>query len=306
MMSKVNQTKQNLFNFGSTLLFNRQERKFQQKMYDRQRADNLADWNMNNEYNSIPNQMARFKEAGLNPNLIYGQVNNAPPIKSADYSGANTTKPELSFQANPFMDYVNLAAKTAQTDNIQAATDVAKQDLYNKALTAENIAADTYAKLFSNKVNDANYQNTLDLAKTNLEAAQANVAKQYAEIESIQAGTKKTINDDARAAVMNAKNVQEAVERIKTSIIQRAKTRQEIKNLEESLNNIKLDGIIKKAEGKLREKGIQPGDKLWERELQKILAEEFEPYLPQTKSLPQQGKDGRIYNTRPTGGTGNW
>lgn len=51
---------------------NKKNRKWQEKMYGVQRRDSLADWNMQNEYNSPANQMKLYKEAGLNPNLIYG------------------------------------------------------------------------------------------------------------------------------------------------------------------------------------------------------------------------------------------
>lgn len=46
---------------------------------------NVQNWHMQNEYNSPKNQMKRFQEAGLNPNLIYGQGNsgNAGNVSSA-------------------------------------------------------------------------------------------------------------------------------------------------------------------------------------------------------------------------------
>lgn len=48
---------------------------------------NLEMWNLNNEYNTPQNQMRRFEEAGLNPGLIYGQINpgnsSAAPQKGA-------------------------------------------------------------------------------------------------------------------------------------------------------------------------------------------------------------------------------
>ena len=39
-------------------------------------------WNRNNEYNTPLAQMQRLKDAGLNPNLMYGQgtTGNAPAI----------------------------------------------------------------------------------------------------------------------------------------------------------------------------------------------------------------------------------
>lgn len=63
-----------LFNTGSQLYANSQNRK-----------NSLADWNRQNAYNAPAQQMQRYKEAGLNPNLIYSQQNNAQPVRSTDY-----------------------------------------------------------------------------------------------------------------------------------------------------------------------------------------------------------------------------
>lgn len=45
----------------------------QKKLAQQQNQYNLEMWNLQNEYNSPQAQMQRFAEAGLNPNLIYGQ-----------------------------------------------------------------------------------------------------------------------------------------------------------------------------------------------------------------------------------------
>lgn len=64
-----------LFGLGSALLGAHYTRK--------NNADNQQlSWNMwhaNNAYNDSAAQMARFRAAGLNPNLIYGQMSNSPP-----------------------------------------------------------------------------------------------------------------------------------------------------------------------------------------------------------------------------------
>lgn len=44
---------------------------------------NLDVWNMQNEYNTPQAQMQRYLDAGLNPNLIYGQSNMSGDVKSA-------------------------------------------------------------------------------------------------------------------------------------------------------------------------------------------------------------------------------
>lgn len=61
---------------------------------------NLDVWNMNNEYNTPAAQMQRYLDAGLNPNLIYGQQNTAAAPNSAA-----AAQPRSSGTAN----------KTAQT-----------------------------------------------------------------------------------------------------------------------------------------------------------------------------------------------
>lgn len=50
---------------------------------------NVENWMRNNEYNSPENQMARYRAAGLNPNLIYGQMQNADGVSGADVSPTN-------------------------------------------------------------------------------------------------------------------------------------------------------------------------------------------------------------------------
>lgn len=56
----------------------------QSALQQQQNEFNLQMWKLNNEYNSPQAQMERFKAAGLNPNLIYGQGSNgnssSPPI----------------------------------------------------------------------------------------------------------------------------------------------------------------------------------------------------------------------------------
>lgn len=60
----------------------------QQGLNDRAYQQNLAMWNLKNEYDSPAAQMARYEAAGLNKNLIYGQSNvsgSAPEATAATY-----------------------------------------------------------------------------------------------------------------------------------------------------------------------------------------------------------------------------
>lgn len=61
-----------------------------QNRYNRKQADkewrrNLEQWNRENAYNSPSAQMARFQEAGLNPNLMYAQGNAGNAGSSPSY-----------------------------------------------------------------------------------------------------------------------------------------------------------------------------------------------------------------------------
>lgn len=67
-------------------------------MKQQEQAYNLQLWNLQNEYNSPAAQMKRYQDAGLNPNLIYGQQNlasspsgaQAPSFRSGGVSAKQT------------------------------------------------------------------------------------------------------------------------------------------------------------------------------------------------------------------------
>ena len=52
-------------------------------MKQQEQAYNLQLWDLTNQYNSPAAQMARYQDAGLNPNLIYGQSNVSQQPASA-------------------------------------------------------------------------------------------------------------------------------------------------------------------------------------------------------------------------------
>lgn len=100
------------------------ERNMEMSKY--QYSQDVDMWNMQNAYNTPREQMQRFKEAGLNPNLIYGQGNegnahqlpkySAPTI---DYSGvssgtANLAGTALANVPNALNEYLNTKAKITQ------------------------------------------------------------------------------------------------------------------------------------------------------------------------------------------------
>lgn len=118
---------------GSKL--NKRAENYNKWMYAHQRRDALADWDMQNQYNSPAAQMQRFKDAGLNPNLMYGQgesggasmvrssSSSTPSYKMPDFSGiaqAGTGVLMNALQAKQLR--ANIQRTEAETSAVQTST----------------------------------------------------------------------------------------------------------------------------------------------------------------------------------------
>lgn len=116
---------------------NKKTREWNEKMYKLQREHALSDWRMQNEYNSPTAQMQRFRDAGLNPNLIYGQSNEGGVVRSTDVKSWNPQAPRS--ESIPVMDrYFNTQMKEAQINNLKAQNDnILAQKNYIDAQTLE-------------------------------------------------------------------------------------------------------------------------------------------------------------------------
>lgn len=94
---------------------------------------NLAMWNLQNEYNTPKAQMARYREAGLNPNLMYGQGNPGNATQMAKYNA-----PEMSISMPDIIgmigQYQNSKLIAEQTKNVQADTALKVQERSIKEL----------------------------------------------------------------------------------------------------------------------------------------------------------------------------
>lgn len=85
--------------------------------YEMQKADNVAFWNMENEYNSPDAQRRRLEEAGYNPALALGDVNSvgeAGDVNSPDAARGATIAP-YEMPTNMFDGMVSSAVKAASS-----------------------------------------------------------------------------------------------------------------------------------------------------------------------------------------------
>jgi len=98
---------------ASSLLGNRGAKRRQQAAD----AQNIKFWEMQNAYNTPKAQMGRLKDAGLNPNLIYGSNANTGIAGSVSPSKASPYNVQ-----NPVPSAVQTALSVAQIKNIDSIT----------------------------------------------------------------------------------------------------------------------------------------------------------------------------------------
>lgn len=154
---------------------NQAELEQQQQLNEEAYQRNLEQWNRENEYNKPVNQMKRYQEAGLNPNLIYSQGTTS--VSSPVYQAAQVQHQEMPYQADiatPIMNSINQVLSMAGDlgDSIMAAGSF-KEGLagfearYNQA-QLDNVNANTQATKIQNALNGAHVKNADQLAHYHL------------------------------------------------------------------------------------------------------------------------------------------
>lgn len=98
----------------------------------------VAMWKMQNVYNSPEQQMERFKRAGLNPNLIYGNgasASNAGPVQTPDIAAQHLNIGGVADK------YYDVRQKTLMADNLKAQNTVLLEEaLLKRAQTRATLA----------------------------------------------------------------------------------------------------------------------------------------------------------------------
>lgn len=134
-----------------------------EKNYQRQ----LEMYRENREYNTPKAQMERFKEAGLNPNLIYGMTNTAQPVAvgnaqapNFDFLGNSATSALNDFRLtdnnniNRAIGYLNFGLARVNLDWLSEEKKVA----YNQMIEAiNNLRLDGDIKGFEKAMKEMNY-----------------------------------------------------------------------------------------------------------------------------------------------------
>jgi hypothetical protein len=120
-----------LIGIGSNAIQNKQTKKREAE----KRAYDLEQWQRKNQYNHPLEQMRRLKDAGLNPNLIYG---SSPGSAVGNADGIHAGKaPEYKLD-NPVTGFMNTRLQQSQTNNLNSLSTLndvkALTELQNKNL----------------------------------------------------------------------------------------------------------------------------------------------------------------------------
>lgn len=249
-----------LLNAGSSLLdtglnalfqggANRKARQYATEMYERQRRDALADWNMQNEYNSPMAQMARLRDAGLNPNLVYGHgaaQTTAGVPRGVNADSWRPVAPQIN-TGGALSNYYDIQLKEAQIDNLKATNTVLQQDALLKTYQAAKEGSELRMS------EDADPGNMYEsLKKTQLSVAKAILDKTLSETSTM-------LQRNEREALTNVQSLREGIERIATMRLGRKLTEQQI-------NSLNKDNQLKELDLELRRKfNIGPNDPLYVR-----------------------------------------
>lgn len=181
---------------------NRENRAWQEKM-----------WNKTNEYNLPINIMQRYRDAGLNPNLIYGNLNQASANmpSSPDTQGALDYGQAFRGLGNQIFD--NILAEEQTEANVKVAETQANLNTTNQKKAEEeatNIIADTAHKQLDNIFLSKTMQNRIDSEVQKLELLKKNnlisEAQYNQELEKI-----KIFQEQVREAAANADKAEEEV-----------------------------------------------------------------------------------------------
>lgn len=188
---------------------------------------NLKMWNLQNAYNTPTAQMARLKDAGLNPHLIYGQGASGATGMADKIA---EMKPWDASIENPINDPTMLIAAKQQKAQISNLESLNTKNIQETALKSMQTS-----KLLQDKTQGS------QMFKHSLEAAKMNV-------QSMELESKKKLLEYTRYSDTQKDAILEANYRMQ--------------NARENLRGSQLTNELRQLQKELKQIGIEPSDNL--------------------------------------------
>lgn len=259
---------------------NKKNRKHAERMYNQQYEDSVNFWKMQNEYNSPKAQMARLKESGLNPHLVYGNgtvANNAaapqmPKLPDVSYqnTGEGIGQGIAQAASSGIQNYVSIQHQQLINDNLLEQKKILQQDQALKAAQLLKIIEDTENVNWRTTKDKGLYNYQLSAAKTNIDLTMANIAKTNASTEGIKIDNTIKLTREQRDAAIFAPNYAMALKRIALADSQLSTNSYIRSKILADIDSTKVSTLLKQYEYHLNERGIQKGDPLWLRGLSEM------------------------------------
>lgn len=198
-------------------------------------AQNLEQWNRENQYNSPAAQMARFNAAGLNANLMYGNMSagaTSPEMSVGDVgTGSAPSAPNADV---PFVGFDYIAAQNALSQS----------------------------KLIDAQVNKTNAETLGVISDNALKSGtlSANIDKAFADLANTVADTDLKTAETTGQEIQNTVDENIAPTKIKQAEANLENTKKQGLNLDKTnelldaqVTNMKLDSRLKSIEYKIKE-----------------------------------------------------
>lgn len=237
---------------------NKKTRQWNEKMYGIQRKDALADWNMMNAYNSPAEQMARFKAAGLNPNLIYGQQNDGSVVRSTDVKSWNPSPADYQGGIQRGVGtYFDIQMNKQTISNMEAQKRLTEMQIAKVGADIANLGVRTASGEFKLGQDKALYDYVMRTAESNM----------------FKADYESDIAHYRRDILQNTADLQikQANQKLLNMILENQKSDAQRQHIMQSLENMKKDGILRDFEIQLNKMGITKGDNTWLRMITTLL-----------------------------------
>lgn len=203
---------------------NQKTREYNLELAKQQNTWNIEQWNRENAYNSPLQQRQRYAEAGLNPDLIYGQQNLSASSPQLTSGAPGTPTPSDSFNNLPTWGNVGQSAlagleASARIKNINADTENKEADTDKKGEETKGLSIDNITRALKNG--------------TEIEEAGVRIRFGESNIE-LNNERKKEIQKNCEVLAQNVANLREELEL----------TRAEVDLKRDLLNTQKMDRLI--------------------------------------------------------------
>ncbi|AXH73190.1 MAG: DNA pilot protein [Microviridae sp.] len=229
---------------------------------NQQHAQSIDDWNMQNAYNSPKAQMGRLKDAGLNPNLVYGQLQNgnAPQVPQQAPSKVNLE--------GIYSQAISLANQNKQ---IEQTVENLKTNQQLMQANIELSKANTELRGSQGADLQSRISNRDILTPYQVQLSKSNIAKADADVMLKGISGKFQLDENERRQALTQSNLARSLETILNMRRDRARTDADILRIQQQTKNMVSQKELFDLDIALQKKGIQKSDPAYMRILTRAI-----------------------------------